>query len=307
MKIKWETVVRDDKRLREAKGFPNSVLIDTISFCNLRCSMCGHKNIKRKPAKMEERLVYKILDEIAAKKPECRTWMTFFGEALILKDALIEYIKYAKEKGLKDVVFNTNGQLLTKDLSRKLLEAGLDGIYVGIDAFSAPTYEKLRVGGNYAKVVKNINDFLEVEKELGIKPTRMYVQLVEMPENKDQIDAFTDYWTERGAVVKIRPKVSWAGVVPAANLNPHTERFPCYWVMQNISILDNGQVALCAVDMEGAFNGGSAVQSSIAELWEKGPLKGVRQIHLKGDWGKLPELCRKCLDWQSACAVFKTK
>ncbi len=307
MEIQWEQVVKDEKRLSEAKDFPNSVLIDTISFCNLRCSMCGHKNMKRKPAKMEEGLVYKILDEIAEKKPETRVWMTYFGEALILKDKLIEYIRYAKDKGLKDVVFNSNGQLLTKEMSRKLLEAGLDGIYVGIDAFSEETYKKLRVGGKYDKVVANVSTFLEMEKRMNIKPTRMYVQFVEMNENRHEIEPFTDYWSEKGAIVKIRPMVSWAGAITASNLDPKMERFPCYWVMQNISITTTGDVALCAIDIERAFYGGSVQERSIEDVWKNGPLSEIRQMHLKGGWERLPFLCRECLDWQSACAVFKEK
>ena len=307
MEIQWEQVVKDEKRLQEAKDFPNSVLIDTISYCNLRCSMCGHKNMKRKPAKMEEWLVYKILDEIAEKKPEARVWMTYFGEALMLRDKLVEYIRYAKNKGLQDVVFNSNGQLLTADLSRKLLEAGLDGIYIGIDAFTEGTYEKLRVGGKFDRVVANVNNFIDIEREMGIKPTRMYVQLVEMPENRNEIEAFAEYWTERGAIVKIRPMVSWGGIVEASNLDPEKERFPCYWVMQNISITTTGDVALCAIDMERAFHGGSVREWSIEDAWKKGPLSEIRQMHLKGEWERLPLLCRECLDWQSACAVFKEK
>lgn len=307
MEIQWEQVVKDEKRLSEAKDFPNSVLIDTISFCNLRCSMCGHKNMKRKPAKMEEGLVYKILDEIAEKKPEARVWMTYFGEALILKDKLVEYIRYAKDKGLKDVVFNSNGQLLTKEISRKLLEAGLDGIYVGIDAFREETYKKLRVGGKYNNVVENVKAFIEIEREMGITPARMYVQFVEMNENRNEIAPFTNYWTEKGAIVKIRPMVSWAGTIAASNLDPKMARFPCYWVMQNISITTTGDVALCAIDMERAFHGGSVFERTIEDVWRNGPLSEVRQMHLKREWERLPLLCRECLDWQSACAIFKEK
>lgn len=307
MKLEWESVVKDEKRLKEQKDFPASVLIDTVSLCNLRCSMCGHKGMKRKMGKMDEKLVYKILDEISKKRPEARVWLTFFGEALLLKDKLIEYISYAKTKGLQDIVFNTNGQLLSREMSEKLLKAGLDGIYIGMDGFSPQVYQKLRIGGSYQKVVDNVNTFLEVEKSLGINPARTYVQFVEMPENRHEVDAFTEYWTEKGAIVKIRPMVSWAGIVKAENLDPRIKRFPCYWVMQNIVITTTGDVALCAVDMERAFYGGSVIKSSIEEVWKKGPLKDIREMHEKGEWERLPFLCRECLDWQSACAIFKKK
>jgi MoaA/NifB/PqqE/SkfB family radical SAM enzyme len=226
---------------------------------------------------------------------------------LILGDKLVEYVRYAKNKGLKDVVFNSNGQLLTEDLSRKLLEAGLDGIYVGMDAFSEAVYDKLRVGGKFDRVVGNVNSFIELEKKMNVSPERMYVQFVEMPENRHEMAAFSDYWTDRGAIVKIRPMVSWAGRIRAANLDPQKERFPCYWIMQNISITSTGDVSLCAVDMERAFHGGSVKERSIEDVWRNGPLSEIRRMHLEREWERLPFLCRECLDWQSAGAVFKEK
>jgi hypothetical protein len=35
-------------RLKDAGDFPKVILIDTISYCNLRCSMCVHKDMTRK-------------------------------------------------------------------------------------------------------------------------------------------------------------------------------------------------------------------------------------------------------------------
>lgn len=40
-------------RVPEEKDFPSVVLIDNISYCNLKCSMCFHKNMKRKAGIME--------------------------------------------------------------------------------------------------------------------------------------------------------------------------------------------------------------------------------------------------------------
>ena len=39
-------------RLDESGSFPKVVLIDTVSFCNLRCSMCVHRVMTRKKGVM---------------------------------------------------------------------------------------------------------------------------------------------------------------------------------------------------------------------------------------------------------------
>ncbi|MBI4595175.1 MAG: radical SAM protein, partial [Candidatus Tectomicrobia bacterium] len=144
-------------RLREAEYFPKVVLIDTISYCDLQCSMCGHRNMSRKKGRMPIELFKKIIDEIAERDKHTRVWLVFFGEALLLKKTnLFPMIEYAKGKGLVDVVLNSNGNLLNEDAARGLINAGLDSIYIGIDASTQNTYNQLRVGGNYHKVVNNI-------------------------------------------------------------------------------------------------------------------------------------------------------
>ena len=75
----------------------------------------------------------------------------------------------------------------------------------------------------------------------------MFVQFVEMDINTGEKEAFTDFWKKQGATVKIRPKVSWAGLINAPNLTlGDDERWPCYWAMQTLSVTDTGKVVTCA-------------------------------------------------------------
>ncbi|MFH1453384.1 MAG: radical SAM protein [Armatimonadota bacterium] len=295
----------DNERIKDAGNFPKVVLIDTTSFCDLKCSMCGHKDMKRKRGNMERALFEKIIDEIAENNKDARVWMVFFGEALILKKKdLFPRIKYAKNKGLTDVVLNSNANLLDEEAARGLIESGLDAIYIGIDAFKESTYNKLRVGGNYDKVVKNVTRLLELKKELNSKKPEVFVQFVEMDDNKDEIEGFINFWTSYGATAKIRPKVSWAGLVDAPNLKLTVEdRYPCHWVMQTMSVADDGRVVLCAVDVDARFVAGDIKKESLKDVWN-GSLKEIRDMHKNGQFDKLPDPCRDCGDWQAVKAEF---
>ncbi len=94
---------------------------------------------------MEMQLVKKILDEIADFNKNTRVWMVFYGEPLTIKKlGLYEMIAYAKEKGIKDVVLNSNGVLLDRIATGRLIDAGLDQFYIGIDAYTPETYQKGR-------------------------------------------------------------------------------------------------------------------------------------------------------------------
>lgn len=298
-----------DDRLADAGQFPKVVLIDTVSLCNLACSMCVHPEMTRKKGIMSWGLFTKIIDEIAAEDKKVRVWMVFFGEPLILKNhnpSIFDMIRYAKEKGLTDVVTNSNATLLDEESARKIINSGLDAIYIGIDAFSMETYKKIRVKGDYAATVANVKGLLRLKSEMKSATPEVFVQFVEMDSNAHEKDAFIAFWSGLGATVKIRPKVSWAGLIDAPNLVlGNDERWPCYWAMQTMSITDSGLVVTCAVDLDARFIAGDVNQHSLKDIWN-GPLKVLRKLHHERRFDELPAICRNCRDWQSARADFYT-
>lgn len=294
-------------RLAAAETFPKVVLIDTVNYCNLACSMCVHPDMKRKKGIMPWSLFTKIIDEVAVENKDARVWMVFFGEPFILKShtpSIFDMIRYAKDKGLTDVVTNTNANLMDEDASRKLLASGLDAIYIGVDAFTPETYSKVRVKGDYDTTVKNIQFLLKLKEQMQSEKPQVFVQFVEMDVNTHEKDAFIEFWSAQGATVKIRPKVSWAGLIDAPNLVlGDDDRWPCYWAMQTMSIIDTGEVVTCAVDLDARFIAGDVNQSSLKEVWN-GKLKELRSLHLERRFAELPENCRCCKDWQSARADY---
>ncbi len=298
-------VVSNEERTRDAGPFPKVILLDTTSFCNLRCSLCGHRVMTRKKGRMSMSLFRKIIDEIAEKDKTARVWMVFVGEALILKYQLYWEILYAKRKGLEDVVLNSNGCLLDEEASIALIESGLDAIYVGIDAFSPETYSKLRVGGDYSKVVANVNTLLELKHRMGVAKPEVFVQFVATEENEGEVDDFKKYWAAQGANVKIRPQTTWAGTIEPWKLK-QVKRYPCYWAMRTFNICWDGRVVLCSADYDAGFVAGDVSQDSIQSVW-LGSLKKIRGAHLKGNYEFLPSFCRDCTDWQMARADFHSK
>lgn len=297
----------DQGRLKDAGCFPKVVLIDTVSFCNLRCSMCVHSIMTRKKGIMSWPLFIKIIDEIAQVDPNTRIWMVFFGEPFILKNvqpSIFDMIAYAKSKGLTDVVVNSNANLMDAKAAGKLIDSGLDAIYIGIDAITPETYAKVRVGGNYEKTVANVQHLLKLKQLKGSKTPTVFVQFVEMDLNYVEKDDFINFWTGLGANVKIRPKVSWAGMIDAPNLIfGNDQRWPCHWAMQTMSITDTGKVVTCAVDLDARFIAGDVTVLTLKEVWNA-KLKELRQLHIEGRFSELPENCRNCRDWQSARADY---
>lgn len=292
-------------RVKDAE-FPLVVLIDNTSACNLRCSMCDHKNIRnyRKIQQMPFVLYQKIIDEIAQENPSARVWNIFFGDPFLCQD-MAERVKYAKTQGLTDVVLNTNGVLMASNKAEALIKEGLDAIYVGIDAFTEETYNKIRIGGNFNKVKENVLNYRDMLIRHGTGAQSLFVQFVESEVNAHELEEFKEFWVGEKVGVKIRPKISWAGLIEAKNLHDNSQvvRKPCYWLMQTFNVCADGEVPFCTCDLHCRIKCGNLNRNSIKEIWQ-GALKKYRELNKSAKFGELPEMCKNCGDWQSAYADF---
>ncbi len=247
---------------------------------------------------MEMSLFRKIIDEIAAEALGTEVWMTYYGEALILKDKIGAMIAYSKRQGLTNVVLNSNAMLLDEKMSAMLIDSGLDRFIVSMDGFTKETYEKIRVGGNYAEVLANTLNFLELLQRRKCVRPKLEMQFSVLEENEHELVDFKRYWNDKGVHVKIRPKASWAGRVEAKNLDPRKERVPCKWALNHGAILWNGDLVACGVDSEGLFVAGNVTISTIKEVWNTSHA-AFRMTHLEKRWQDLPDVCKHCLDWQT--------
>jgi radical SAM protein with 4Fe4S-binding SPASM domain len=279
--------------------FPPQVVIETTAACNLKCAHCGHKDMARRQGRMSMPLFRRIVDEIAATAPDTEVWPTFYGEAFVLGYRLFYMIDYAKKRGLTNLVLNTNGTLLTEEAAEWVIDSGLDLIMFSLDGFSAPVFERIRVGARRDLVFANVERLLEMKTRRGLTRPRVEVQFSLMDENAHEVEPFRSYWLERGADVKIREKLTWTGAIAAGNLDPGVRRISCPWALRTCAIHWNGDVVACAVDYEGRFVAGNLADQTIEEIWTYGH-RALERIHLARDFAHLPAPCRDCLDWQVA-------
>src|SRR5438067_647247 len=84
------------------------------------------------------------------------------GEPLLAPD-LMAMVEYAVERGIS-VGFNTNGTLLNRPWAERLVEAGVDWIHVSIDGATADTFESIRDGARFDRVVDNLRILVDVRR-----------------------------------------------------------------------------------------------------------------------------------------------
>ncbi|MBW2990876.1 radical SAM protein [Candidatus Woesearchaeota archaeon] len=273
--------------------FPTHLDIEITSACNLRCIMCFQTLNPPKPGFMKMELFKKIVDE-GAKKGLCSIKLNWRGEPL-LHPKVIDMVKYAKKKGIIDVQFNTNGQLLDKKKADGLIKAGLDRIIIASDGASKKTYEKIRRGGSYPKLLKNADYLLKRKKKLGSKRPFVRVQMVITKENKHEVDKFIKYWTPKVNEVFANPEVEYRHNKPAAANVQVVGRKPCSQLWHRMVITYDGKAMMCCGDWRMKNIIGDATKQSIHSIWHGKTLKRIRKLHKQLRHDLIPA-CKNCLE-----------
>lgn len=276
--------------------FPLNIAVEPSNYCNLNCIMCANDKLTRKRGVMDIRLYKKIIDEIAVENPYTRLWLDFYGEPLLQKFRLFYMIDYAVKKGLKNIDLNTNATLLNEEMAEMLLDSGITFISIDCDGFSPAVYEGIRVGANRDKVYKNIKYFLNLRRKKKVDTPIVEVKIMEMEENRDEIETVLNYWRERGAWTCLRRLISWGGKYNNGNGDAKIERVACGSGIGILPITWDGLAINCVMDCNADFPCGNVRESSIKEIWKKRNEFLVKP-QLCHDWEALPEICHGCTDW----------
>jgi len=114
--------------------------------------------------------------------------------------------------------------------------------------------------------------------------------------NAEEEEKLKEFWLSEGAIVKIRPQLTWGGRIGKNYLSDvNLDRIPCPWLMRQIVIIWNGRVAMCDADHEANCNLGTFGTQSIKEIWNTS-FKHLREMHLHDDFSH--PLCFNCHDWK---------
>jgi radical SAM protein with 4Fe4S-binding SPASM domain len=140
------------------------IYVEASFLCNLECQMCprlleGHRE-GLMPIERFQRLIplFPYLDAVT---------LTGYGEPL-LHPRLPEYCEIISANG-SNPRLSTNGTILSVEKGEALLDAGVDNLQVSIDAGTKDTYEMIRVGGKWERVLRNVTAFHELRNRKGLR------------------------------------------------------------------------------------------------------------------------------------------
>jgi MoaA/NifB/PqqE/SkfB family radical SAM enzyme len=169
--------------------------VEPTNECNLNCRICV-RNVWQVPmGKMSETVFDRVIEGLRDFSPPPTVFFGGFGEPLF-HPQIIEMVSRAKGIGAR-VEMVTNGTLLTADVSRRLLDAGLDVLWSSLDGTTPESYSDIRLGAELPRVIENIARFSDIRKggisldgrglarrsnaELGIEFVAMKRNIGELP------------------------------------------------------------------------------------------------------------------------------
>lgn len=139
--------------------------------CNLHCPSCRKEKIFIKSGKLLHKrfeLVDKILNFIKEQKQEIKVHIGSDGDPY----ASLVYRRFmTKTKNLSNIKYSlqTNGLLIKKNFYKfKHITDNLFQIGISIDGATKLTYEKLRRGGSFEKIIENLDFLKKIKKEFSI-------------------------------------------------------------------------------------------------------------------------------------------
>ena len=279
------------KRMRDFSVKPFRVMLENTNICNADCAFCPHVAMKRKTGVMDIGLSKKITDECKALEIEYLT-IYGFGEPLLDKD-FFSRVEYAKSRGLKRVTTNTNAFYMDKEKNKRLIDSGIDEVYISFDAFSRDTFRKIRPNLDFETIKGNILDLVDRRNKCGKNKPLVVLSFVESDINRKEVRDYLKYWQKRVDHVSISSAHNWTGDMQASCSSNSCLRDPCRLLWTDMFVLYNGDVALCCNDYEGRIILGNLRDSSMRDVWAGQSLAKLRQKHLERRFDEI-NICKNC-------------
>jgi MoaA/NifB/PqqE/SkfB family radical SAM enzyme len=175
------------QRFPALKFSPRSIQIECTTRCNLKCTFCEISYWTEQP----EDLQFENIQQMLLHLPHIqRIDLTGIGEAL-MNPAFFEIIKLLKSRGIY-VTLNDNFTLMTEKTARQVIELGVDQIFLSLDGATPETYEPLRRGANFERVVANTQRLITLKHKLGKKLPEVKINTVVCTENYHELPALVE-------------------------------------------------------------------------------------------------------------------
>jgi MoaA/NifB/PqqE/SkfB family radical SAM enzyme len=277
---------------------PSVMMIENTNLCNAECVMCPRELLSRKRGFMDFGLFEKIIREVSGLKRKPVTHLHGFGEPMLDK-LLPDRIRLAKACGIKHTYIVSNASLLSPEMSRKIIDAGLDQMKISFYGTDEASYNNTMKRLDFNVTFQNVKDFLRIRKEMKRRHPRLILQYLPTETNQARTDEFRALWEplidkQAGDCLNVATLHNYGGGRTYNRMGKKIVTV-CYFPWTSMSVLWDGRVVTCCMDSNGVQVLGDLNSQTVKEVWMGPVLTGVRDDFKKLRYDAYP-VCQSC-DW----------
>jgi MoaA/NifB/PqqE/SkfB family radical SAM enzyme len=309
--------------------FPLNLNVEVTTRCNLACTFCTQTSLRSEQIGDFSDLLYQRLLEEGENNNLATVNLNGLGEPLLRKD-MPSYIRLAKDHGVLDVMFHTNGTVMTDSVADSLISSGLDRIIFSVDSPRKATYESMRItkvsfdkarnepgyhakGFPWEKIVRNVRKFVARRDLSGQLAPMVRATMVMTDTTVDEVPDLLKLWQEDVDQITVqdltwRTKLlddeDWKNQESSAlptNFDTIRDRaieakvgFTCPYLYQSTYAFFGGLVIPCSnPNAREHMIMGDLDEESLTEIWNGKKYRELRKLHESGRWHEHP-LCRNC-------------
>jgi radical SAM protein with 4Fe4S-binding SPASM domain len=152
-----------------AENKPRLIFWEVTKGCNLRCIHCRATATElSSPTDLSTRAALEIIDQIAA---AANPILVLSGGEPLYRSDIFQLARYATDKSLR-VALATNGTLVTKDVARMIVDAGVRRVSISLDGADSITHDTFRgIPGAFDAAVHGLRNLKDLGMSVQINMT----------------------------------------------------------------------------------------------------------------------------------------
>ena len=273
------------------------LVIEPTNFCNRACFFCGAAQsiTKMHRGYMEWDLFIQLADEAEKIRPSSVS-LHAHGEPL-LHPRIAEMVKELTKRGLVTEIV-TNGDFLTPDLSRKLLNAGLNRLVISHPAISPENWQACRDEPFIPQIDERIMEAVKIWQGVENRITLRCLVFTDRVQQK--VKGTREYirkWLKTPGVREVEFWLyqPWPDHVLENELRYiHRNSKVCSVALQALLVSWKGEISPCSFDIHGDLVLGTFPDVSLQNLYNSRKLRKFRRQTVRRSTSR-PITCKKCL------------